>query len=287
MYQNYTAVLYHFKTAVDTTKQGVRIKRNNELFNQLQEIVEKLRDPKTGCPWDRAQTPASLVPNFIEEIYEAVEAIEQNDNKLLVEELGDILLHILMQIEIAEESNNFTFDDVISNLKNKLIRRHPHIFTENFDKNKTSTSDLARTNWEKIKQIEKINERESILDGVPKNMPALIQAHRVQEKAASIGFDWDSTEPIIDKIAEEAAEVLAEINNDTPEKLLLEIGDLFFSVVNLSRKLKIDSETALRKSTEKFKDRFKKLERLAKERGINIAEADLATLDELWDVVKG
>ena len=278
------------------------INKTSELFTQLQDILKALRHPETGCPWDREQTPKSLIPNFIEEIYEAVEAIEDNDNELLVEELGDILLHIMLQVQIAEENNHFTIDDILSYLNNKLIRRHPHVFNVSaVPPSSVKTPSNAKQNWEKIKQTEKKEGRQSVLDGVPRNLPALIQAHRIQEKAASVGFDWASYEPVFDKIQEEIDEVKMEINRtgelrsphrngelrSPPENNLEEeLGDLLFSVVNLSRKLKFDSETALRKSTEKFKTRFKKLEKLAKDEGINMIDEDIEVLDILWERVK-
>ena len=253
------------------------------LFIELKNIVNQLRDPEKGCPWDRRQTAKSLISNFIEEVYEAVEAIEDGDDTLLAEELGDILLHIMLQIQIAEEKKAFTLDDVLTNITNKLIRRHPHVFGDIA----VETSEQAKLNWENIKLKEKKDERKSVLEGVPKNLPALIQAQRIQEKAASVGFDWDSPEPVFEKIYEEISEVKEEIKKgEIGSDLELEIGDLFFAVVNLSRKLKIDSETALRASTEKFNSRFKKVERLCEERQIDMRDLDLEALDELWDTVK-
>lgn len=252
------------------------------LFKELEQIVEKLRHPENGCPWDKKQTSASLIPNFIEEVYEAVEAIENNNYPHLCEELGDILLHIMLQVKIAEEQDNFTLNDVIKNINEKLIRRHPHIFSDL----EVNNEEQVKLNWEKIKLEEKKHSRQSVIEGVPKNLPALIQAQRIQEKAASVGFDWPSYEPVFDKINEEIDEVKAEIQSENMSKLEDEIGDLLFAVVNLSRKLKIDSESALRKSTEKFKDRFKKVEILSQESNINMSQANLETLDELWETVK-
>ena len=267
-------------------------------FLELKNIVEKLRHPETGCPWDKKQTSKSLLPNFIEEVYEAVEAIEDGDDKLLIEELGDILLHIMLQINIAEEKNAFTLDDVLININEKLIRRHPHIFSDISDNSnllkKPKTADAVKINWERIKLKEKKAERDSVLDGIPRNLPALIQAQRIQEKAAAVGFDWETIEPVLEKIMEEIDEVKAEIeklhvDNDIKQNtddIEMEIGDLFFAVVNLARKLKIDSETALRKSNEKFKTRFKKIEKLCEENQLDMKEMDLEALDELWEKAK-
>ena len=263
-------------------------------FENLVHIIKTLRHPETGCPWDKKQTSASLIPNFIEEVYEAVEAIEDKNYNDLCEELGDVMLHIIFQIQLAEEQNKFTLDDVMQKICDKLITRHPHIFGDLKVKDEAE----VKQNWELIKLSEKKKSRKSVLDGIPKNMPALIQASRIQEKAAHIGFDWDTYEPVLDKIYEEIEEVKAEIaislhgkgsipNSEflTPN-LEMELGDLFFAVVNLSRKLKIDSESALRKSNQKFKDRFQKLESLCEKENINMNEVGLEKLDELWEFIK-
>ena len=260
-------------------------------INDLEEILRKLRDPETGCNWDKKQTSASLVPNFIEEVYEAVEAIEDKNYDSLCEELGDILLHVVFQAHIAEDMKEFTFSDVIDRITSKLIRRHPHVFPpltfidQVEQGNKLSIPEIKQ-NWEKIKLTEKEGTRKSVLEGVPRNLPALIQAHRIQEKAAAVGFDWDNIEPVFAKIQEEILEVKAEIKSNDHEKLIDEIGDLFFATVNLSRMLKIDAESALRQSNEKFKKRFQIVEQLCLERNINMNEVGLDVLDELWEISK-
>ncbi|MCL1826837.1 MAG: nucleoside triphosphate pyrophosphohydrolase [Candidatus Cloacimonetes bacterium] len=263
-------------------------------IEDLEKILRQLRDPEKGCPWDKKQTSLSLIPNFIEEVYEAVEAIEDSDDTHLCEELGDILLHIIFQTHIAEDSGKFDLSDVIGKVVQKLIRRHPHIFppdepTENLvsldPESQISVSDV-KLNWENIKLAEKKDSRVSVLEGVPRNLPALIQAHRIQEKAAAIGFDWDSIEPVFDKINEEIEEVKAEIKSGDRAALVDEVGDLFFAVVNLSRMLKVDAETALRQSNEKFKKRFMIVEQLALQKGIVMSEVGLEVLDELWEIAK-
>ena len=254
-------------------------------IKELIEIIAQLRHPETGCPWDRKQNSASLVPNFIEEVYEAVEAIEDEDSAGLCEELGDVLLHVIFQIQLAAEQGKFTMDDVLSQIIDKLIRRHPHIFG---DKEVSGEAEV-KYNWEKIKLTEKKANRQSVLEGVPRSMPALIQAHRIQEKAAHVGFDWDDTAPVFDKIQEEIQEVKDELDkfhSGQIHALEEEIGDLYFAVVNLSRKLHIDGESALRKSTQKFKDRFMRLESLCKEQNISMNEVGLEKLDELWEFIK-
>ena len=267
-----------------------------EKFHELVTIVEKLRHPETGCPWDRKQTSRSLIPNFVEEVYEAIEAIENDDDTLLAEELGDILLHVILQIKIAEQKHSFTLDTVLANLNSKLKRRHPHIFnpseTHHQFENKKKSEDLAeqvKKNWEKIKFLEKKAERYSVLEGVPSNLPALIQAQRIQEKAASVGFDWDNIEPVIEKIYEEINEVIIEIKKyekNNKAEIEMEMGDLFFAVVNLSRKLNLDAETALRCSIQKFKKRFQKVEKHCREQNIEMIDQNIETLDEFWEIAK-
>ncbi len=251
-------------------------------FDRLVEIIAKLRDPLDGCPWDLKQTHKSLVPNFIEELYETVEAIEDNDPKALKEELGDLMLHLLMQCRIAEENKEFTVADSLNGISEKLIRRHPHIFGEK----KENDADEVKINWERMKQEEKKKERESILDGTPLSMPALIVAHRLQEKAASIGFDWDSIEPIFGKIDEEQDEIREAIESGDQSKVEEEVGDLLFSVVNLARKLHVDSEIALRITINKFVRRFKQVEKIYSDNGEKMYDATLEELDRVWDQVK-
>jgi MazG family protein len=267
-------------------------------FDKLVEIITKLRDPVAGCPWDIKQTSASLIPNMIEEIYEAVEAIENQNHVNLCEELGDILLHVVFQVQLATEQKHFNMNDVLNRVNEKLVRRHPHVFGESTINN--PNAEQVKQNWELIKLAEKDSTRESVLGGVPLSMPALIVAHRMQEKAAHVGFDWPDIEPVFEKIYEEISEVRDEIarsvavpsdtiyaNNELQKaNLELEIGDLLFSVVNLARKLNIDSETALRRANDKFKNRFQKLELLTIEKNINMSEVGLEKLDELWELIK-
>jgi MazG family protein len=262
---------------------------NKDYFKELYDIIKRLRDPETGCPWDKKQTAISLVPNFIEEVYEAVETIENNDKKGLCEELGDIFLHILFQIQIAEDNQDFMLNDVLKRICDKLVTRHPHIFGNT----KADTEDKVKENWEKIKLQEKKDDSKSVLDGVPANMPALIQAQRIGEKASNIGFDWDTYYPVIDKIYEEIEEIKKEIidiekNIKLPENDALknEIGDLLFASVNLSRKLGIDAETALRMANKKFKKRFKIVEEIANQRKMDMKKETIEVLDEIWNIAK-
>jgi MazG family protein len=255
-------------------------------FDRLVEIIAKLRDPIAGCPWDIKQTSASLIPNMIEEIYEAVEAIENQNHVNLCEELGDILLHVAFQVQLSTEQQQFNMNDVLNRVNEKLVRRHPHVFGESTINN--PNAEQVKQNWELIKLAEKDSTRKSVLEGVPLSMPALIVAHRMQEKAAHVGFDWPDIEPVFEKIYEEIAEVKNELGDSEQQKasLELEIGDLLFSVVNLARKLNIDSESALRRANDKFKNRFHRLEQLCSVENINMSEVGLAKLDEFWELIK-
>ncbi|MCB5252945.1 MAG: nucleoside triphosphate pyrophosphohydrolase [Candidatus Cloacimonadaceae bacterium] len=248
-------------------------------FQELVDIIAALRDPDTGCPWDAAQTPESLVPNFIEELYEVVEAIEEQDYEALCEELGDLMLHVVFQARIAQENKAFEIQDVLKAIVDKLVRRHPHVFSD------LSVDDAegVKMNWERIKKEEK-TERKSILDGVPKSMPALIQAHRTQEKAASVGFDWPDLPPVLAKIDEEHQELKDALKADDAEAIKEELGDLLFSIVNLSRKLNIDAEAALKDATRKFYRRFRHVEEQYNKTDIH--EASLEELDSHWETAK-
>lgn len=251
-------------------------------IEQLRAIVARLRAPD-GCPWDREQTHASLRAGLIEEAYEVVEAINQADDPNLCEELGDLLLQPIFHAQIAAEEGRFNLDDVARRIVEKLLRRHPHVFGE--DRCADSAEVLRK--WDDIKRAEKGAQATSALDGISSGLPALMRAEKVQKKAARVSFDWSEAAPVIAKIREELAEVEAELGApQASAKIEEEVGDLLFSVVNLARKLKIDGETALQRATDKFSGRFRKVEALAKERGINMEKSTLAELDVLWDEVK-
>ena len=242
-------------------------------FDKLIEVIEKLRDKENGCPWDLKQTHDSLIPNFIEELYESVEAIENKDYKHLSEELGDLMLHIVMQVQIAREDNKFKMEDVLTQINDKLIRRHPHIFGNGH----ATDADGVKMNWERIKLEEKKHSRTSAIDGIPQKMPALIVAQRMQEKAASVGFDWPDVTPAVDKLEEEVKE-FKEMQN--------ELGDMLFSIVNIARKSGFDTESALRRTINKFGNRFKKVENHFNDNGKNMLDASLEQLDEIWEITK-
>jgi tetrapyrrole methylase family protein / MazG family protein len=251
---------------------------NQDPFRQLINILERLRSPD-GCPWDREQTFDSLRPYLLEESYEILECIDQKQYGQLREELGDMLLHIAFQAQIAREMGIFQIDDVLNDINQKLIKRHPHVFgTE-----KVEDARQVERNWETIKLQDK---GKRVLGGVPKSMPALLRAFRVQEKAAGVGFDWKEVAPILEKIQEEIGELKsAQLSGDSA-KIEEEMGDLFFSLVNLARYWKISPEDALRLTVEKFIRRFNYIEEILRQRGGEIHHATLPEMDALWDEAK-
>lgn len=250
-----------------------------EKFVELLEIMEKLRS-EDGCPWDKEQTPESILPFFLEEAYELIESVEEKDWQNLQEEIGDILLHAVFQATMAEEENRFGILDSLETITAKLIRRHPHVF----GKIPVDAAKSAKQNWEAVKHKEK--GRESRLDGVPETLPSLIRAQRLQEKASYVGFEWDKIEAVWEKVHEEILELKEAQSEGTFEHIEEEIGDVLFSVVNLSRFLKISSENALRKTNKKFISRFRKVEKELKKRNHSIEDASLAEMDEIWESVK-
>ncbi len=248
-------------------------------LSQLIEIVEKLRAPG-GCPWDRDQTQASLLPYFLEEIYEVIESVEEGNMELLKEELGDILLHVVFQASIGKENEDFTLQDSLNYVNEKLIRRHPHVFADA----KAEGPFHAKQNWEAAKHDEK--KRESRLDGVPGTLPALTRSQRLQEKASYAGFDWKKVEQVWEKVHEEIGELKEAEEKGITEQIEEEIGDTLFSIVNLSRFLGISAETALRKTNRKFTSRFAQVEKELKKRGKKVEDSSLEEMDEIWNMVK-
>tara|TARA_B100000965_G_scaffold315047_1_gene275206 strand:+ start:790 stop:1545 length:756 start_codon:yes stop_codon:yes gene_type:complete len=241
-------------------------------FEKLQQIVKKLRAPD-GCDWDKEQTHESLTPYLLEEVYEVIEAIENKDFNLLKEELGDLLLHVIFQADLAEEKNKFNIQDSLDSINNKLISRHPQIFKSKNDQS------WGKGNWELQKQKEK--KRDSILDGVPASLPALLKARRIQEKASGVGFDWNNVDRVIEKVDEEITELKeAIVNNDGIEE---ELGDVLFTIVNVSRHLNINPEQSLKKSINKFIGRFKLIEKDLKSKKINMKDLSLDELDIIWE----
>ena len=251
-------------------------------FNNLVDILRALRAPG-GCNWDRAQTSQSLLPYLIEETYEAVEAAESEDNAKLKEELGDILLHIIFQSEIAEEQGLFDIGDVIASITEKMIDRHPHVFGERRD----LTPDQVRENWETVKmQKRQVGEEKTVLSGVPKTMPALLKADRVQEKAAQFGFDWERPEQVFDKIDEELAEFRRALADNDTAAIRDELGDLLFSLVNFARHIHAEPEGCLNGTIQKFTDRFDKMETALLAEGLTLKQASLERMEFHWQRAK-
>jgi XTP/dITP diphosphohydrolase len=245
-------------------------------FNDLVALVHILRKE---CPWDKKQTHESIKENLIEEAYEAVDAIEAKDYNELSKELGDLLLHVVFQSILANEHQSFTIEDVVYRIQEKLIRRHPHVFgSVKADDEKT-----VAENWEQLKMKEG---KDSVLDGLPKHLPALIRASRMQEKVRNIGFDWEDEQGPWDKVSEELAELKEAAKSGDREATRLEFGDVLFSLVNVSRFLEVNPEDALRASNQKFERRFRKVEQWANEGDKTLKEMTLAELDVLWDRAK-
>ncbi len=251
-------------------------------FEDLVEIVRILREPG-GCPWDMEQTHTSIRENFLEETYEVIEAIDTNNKELMQEELGDVLLQVLMHSDMARTDGWFTIDDVANDICQKLIVRHPHVFG---DVSVSSTGDVLK-NWDDIKRSTKKQRTQSeAMAAIPAVYPALMKAQKVQEKAKKAGFDWDDAEGAFLKIDEEASELKEALATGDKAKVEDELGDLLFSAVNVARFCGCEAETALDKATKKFMARFTITESLAKEKGIDMKTASLETLDELWEEAK-
>lgn len=248
----------------------------------LVEIVRLLRSPE-GCPWDREQTHSSIKKNFIEETYEVVEAINKDDKELLREELGDVMLQVVLHSQMEDEQGVFDFNDVANDICRKLIVRHPHVFG---DVSVSSTDDVL-SNWDSIKRATKGQKTfSSSMESIPRELPALMRATKVQQKAAKAGFDWDSADGAVEKLHEEIAELEEAMKCKTPDDVFEELGDLIFSAVNVSRFVKCDAEEALTAATDKFMSRFCLVEKLAADRGIDMTQATLEELDKLWDESK-
>lgn len=250
----------------------------DQKLKQLIELVEKLRAPG-GCDWDRKQTPETLIPYLLEESHEVAEAILDNEPSLLKEELGDLLLNIVFQVVLANEKNEFSMDEVISDINEKIVTRHPHIFSDESDNNQ-----FSKQKWELNKKKQK--NRDSILDGIPNSLSPLIVSHRLQDKSAAVGFEWDSINQVIRKIDEELDELKLGIKKKDQANIEEEIGDLLTTIVNLSRFFNISSELALKKANKKFYHRFTQLEKLVLMDNKIISNLSLDELMLYWIKVK-
>nr|WP_070959447.1 nucleoside triphosphate pyrophosphohydrolase [Hyphomonas sp. Mor2] len=254
-------------------------------FDDLLEIMKRLRTPETGCAWDLEQSFETIAPYTIEEAYEVGDAIERGDMRDLSDELGDLLLQVVFHAQIASDEGHFSIKDVTQAISEKMVRRHPHVFGE--DAQKTSAQQVA--NWESIKAEEreaKIESDSSALAGVALALPALMRAEKLQKRAARTGFDWINPQDILDKLDEERAEIEEAMQAQSPEHIEEEIGDLLFVVANLARRLKVDPEIALRKANSKFERRFRGMESLASDRKIDFSSLSLDEQEALWVQVK-
>lgn len=253
-----------------------------EEFRELVQIMARLR-AEDGCPWDREQDHQSLKPYLLEEAYELIEAVDSGDAAKLCEELGDLLLQIVFHAQIAAERGQFDIADVCRGINRKLLNRHPHVFGSVQVQGSAEVVD----NWERIKRAEPLNRgRSSILDGIPRTLPALQKAAKVQRRVARVGFDWHDYRGPADKVREELAEVEQMAEAGEKSALVSEIGDLLFAVVNLARSLDVDSEDALRRAVTRFGERFRLMERKAEDEGVDIPALSLQELDEMWEAAK-
>ena len=251
-----------------------------EKFQLLVDLMARLRAPG-GCPWDREQTFETIKPFLLEETYEVMDAIDARDWKELAGELGDLMLQAVFFSQMAGEQNLFRIEDAIDAINQKLVRRHPHVFG---DQTAETEGDVRRI-WGEVKATEKEGDR-ALLDSVPRALPALVEARQISTRVAHVGFDWPSVEQVLEKLREELRELDEARASGSREKMEHEIGDLLFSVVNLARKTGVDARAALEKANGRFVDRFRKIEALAAERGIDVARAGLNKLDELWEEAK-
>ena len=278
-------------------------------IEKLLTLMTMLRDKDFGCPWDLEQTIASLVPYTLEEVYEVVDAIEKQDMLELEDELGDLLFQVVFYTQIAAEEGLFDFDDVANAITRKLIRRHPHVFPKgkqtNFGNKADISSDQVVVNWEAIKRQEKQEKQrtrqtnqsqpgnsestaasDSILDDVPRALPALERARKLQKRAARVGFDWPEIKPVIAKLKEEVAELESALAEGDQQQISNELGDVLFAAINLARRGSVEPELALRSANQRFEDRFKWIESTLSSRGKTLSETNLEELDLLWDQAK-
>lgn len=251
---------------------------NATAFLRLVKIMDELREQ---CPWDQKQTIHTLRSMTIEELYELVDAIDSNDWNGIKEELGDLFLHLLFYSKIGTEQNQFQLEEVLNGIAEKLIRRHPHIYGDV----KVKDEEEVKRNWQKIKSAEGKSDK-SILEGVPKSLPAIVKAARIQEKAKQVGFEWENKEDVWKKVDEEIRELQDAEKSACQEDIEAEFGDVLFSLINYARFLQIDPEAALEKTNQKFIQRFKAMEEIALSKGVQLTDLSLVQMDELWNSVK-
>lgn len=266
-------------------------------MDNLLYLMQRLRKPETGCPWDIKQTFSTIVPYTLEEVYEVVDTIERKDYPHLKEELGDLLFQVVFYSQLAEEQSLFSFENIISSLVQKLVLRHPHVFPKgtleseqdsSLDNSGATDESGIKQNWEEIKKSERKKKgHNSILADVPTSLPALTRAQKLQKRAASHGFDWPSVDGVLNKLDEESNELKAALSQGDQENIDEELGDLMFTLVNLCRHLNVDAETSLRKATRKFEQRFHYVESSVLSKGQDFSETSLEELDQLWNKAKG
>ena len=254
-----------------------------ESISKIRKVIKILRDPIDGCPWDLKQDYNSLAPYSIEEAYELVDAIENNDIEEIKKELGDLLLQVILISQVADDKGDFDFDDVANEISKKIIRRHPQIFDKNYNEN-----DLPHESWEKIKKLEKnkITNTKNTLDQVEKNIPTLLRSLKIQKKAASLNFDWENETQVLNKIDEEIHELKDALKVNNKKMIEEELGDLFFTIINLSRRLNLDPEQTIRKSNKKFTTRFNEMENFIEDNKLKWHNLKKHDFKNLWNKVK-
>lgn len=254
-----------------------------ESISKIRKVIKILRDPIDGCPWDLKQDYNSLAPYSIEEAYELVDAIENNDIEEIKKELGDLLLQVILISQVADDKGDFDFDDVANEISKKIIRRHPQIFDKNYNEN-----DLPHESWEKIKKLEKnkITNTKNTLDQVEKNIPTLLRSLKIQKKAASLNFDWENETQVLNKIDEEIYELKDALKVNNKKMIEEELGDLFFTIINLSRRLNLDPEQTIRKANKKFTTRFNEMENFIEDNKLKWHNLKKHDFKNLWNKVK-
>ena len=254
-----------------------------ESISKIRKVIKILRDPIDGCPWDQKQDYNSLAPYSIEEAYELVDAIENNDIEEIKKELGDLLLQVILISQVADDKGDFDFDDVANEISKKIIRRHPQIFDKNYNEN-----DLPHESWEKIKKLEKNKSTNSknTLDQVEKNIPTLLRSLKIQKKAASLNFDWENETQVLNKIDEEIHELKDALKVNNKKMIEEELGDLFFTIINLSRRLNLDPEQTIRKANKKFTTRFNEMENFIEDNKLKWHNLKKHDFKNLWNKVK-
>ena len=256
----------------------LNIQESTDAFARLLQIMDELREQ---CPWDKKQTNESLRILTIEETYELADAIDSGNQQNIKEELGDLLLHLVFYARLGREQNAFDVSDIIHSLCEKLIRRHPHIYGDV----KVKNEEEVKQNWEQIKLKEK-GEKKGVLDGVPKSLPAIVKAYRIQEKAKQVGFEWENTSQVWKKVEEELEELKETVEQKDVINMEKEFGDVLFSLVNYSRFIKVDPEAALEKTNQKFKKRFEKMEEMAEKENKSLTQMTLWEMDAMWNETK-